>query len=122
MNGMGIPDVQRAKKTIVVSAAGAANEDIGPFRGFLEEVIYTKVDYANGVDFVITSKRTGESLWAENNVNSSVTKRPAALTHDGDGVATTQYDRIFVEGDVNVVIAAGGVSKSGTFEIVCIAE
>ena len=119
---MKIPDVQMAKRTVTTDSAGDADVDIGPFRGFLDQIIYTKTDYATGVDFTITDKQTGDTVWTQVNQDASVIKRPGDLVQDTAGADTTQYDRMFIDGDINVVIANGGDTKSGTFEIHCIAE
>ena len=116
---MQIPDVQKASRTVTVDASGDADVDIGPFRGWLDRIIYTKDDYANGVDFVFTEKSTGRTLISKSNVNSSETFYPSDLTDDTAGVDTSQYDRIFVDGDINLVVDEGGNATSGTFEIWC---
>lgn len=119
---MKIPDFQRANRTVTVDASGDADVDIGPFRGWLERIIYTKDDFANGVDFTITDEDTGRTIWTEANVNSSKTVYSSDLVQDTGGSNTTQYDRIWIKGDVNVVVAQGGNATSGTFEIWCVGE
>jgi hypothetical protein len=92
--------------------------------GLLESIQYVKTDYADGVDFTITAEATGETLWTESNVNAAVTKRPRAPTHSTVGVALVYAatdavaDKIALGRDrVKIVIAAGGVSKIGSFTI-----
>ena len=120
---MKIPDVQKVKATLTTDASGdATNTDFGPFRGYLDKIIYTKVDFATGVDFTITEVNSGETIWTQNNQDASIIKRPGDLVQDTAGADTTQYDRMWIEGDISVVVASGGNTKTGTFEIVCIAE
>jgi len=111
---------QRLVATVTTNAAGAADVDVGPFRGFLEKIIYTKVDYADTVDFTITDNQTAEDLWNEDNVTASQIVRPTALDSDLVGGARATVRPIYIDGDVSIVLANGGDTKSGTFEILCI--
>lgn len=91
--------------------------------GFLSQIRYVKTDFAVGVDFTITTEVTGETLWAETNVDASATRAPRQATHGTDGSAslyasggTAVGDRIAIAADrVKVVIANGGDTKTGTF-------
>lgn len=81
--------------------------------------------YDNGVDFVITSENTGETLWAEDDVNASATRRPRAATHTTAGAAANYdgsnhavLDKIVLAQDrIKIVIADGGNEKTGAFHI-----
>jgi hypothetical protein len=111
--------------TVTTVADGSATAYSGIVNGRLSAIRYVKTDYANGVDFAITSERTGATLWAEDNVNASKTCYPRAGTHDTAGVAalyaaagTAVNDAIVLVNDrVKIVIAQGGDTKSGTFYI-----
>ena len=113
--------------TVTVDASGAATAYLpsaGKCRGLLESIQYEKVDFADGVDFTITDEETGESLWTDTNINASEIVRPRAPTHDQVGAAklyasggTAVGDKIALVSRIKIVIAAGGVSKSGIFRV-----
>lgn len=81
--------------------------------------------FADGVDFTITAETTGETLWAESNVNASAVRYPRAPTHSQAGIpslyaalGTAVQDRPALGNDrVKIAIAQGGSSKIGTFYI-----
>lgn len=87
-----------------------------------------KTDFANGVDFTITSEATGETLWAESNVDASATRAPRQATHGTDGTAalyagsgTAVLDKIALANTrVKIVVASGGDTKTGTFYVVLV--
>ena len=110
---------QAASVTVVVDASGNATEYIGPLYGQLDTLIYTKIDFADGVDFTITKESTGEGVWTESNVNASDLARPRVITQDlVDTDSTTLVIRepiLFAGERIKIVIAQGGVSKSGKF-------
>jgi hypothetical protein len=93
--------------------------------GKIEAIQYVKTDYADGVDFTITSEATGEGIWTESNVNAAVIKHPRAATHDNVGGASLYVaaglavnDKITLGRDrVKIVIASAGVTKTGAFHI-----
>lgn len=93
--------------------------------GKLVSIRYVKDDFADGVDFNITSENTGETLWAESNVNASATRHPRAATQTTAG-AVADYDasnhgvlaKIMLSQDrVKIAIDEGGDEKSGVFHI-----
>lgn len=93
--------------------------------GLLSQIRYVKPgagNFDNGVDFNITLETTGETLWAENDVNASATRAPRQAVHTTAGVAATYdgtratLDKIAIAGDrIKVVVASGGAAKTGTF-------
>lgn len=93
--------------------------------GRVLSIQYVKTDYANGVDFAITSETTGQGLWTESNVNASAIRCPRQPTHDAVGVASLfaaagepVEDYIFLANErVKIVLAQGGDTKSGTFYV-----
>ena len=119
--------VQRLVVEVTVDASGDATTYSPAIQfGLLQQIHYVKDDFANGVDFVITSEATGQILWDEDNVNASATRAPRQATHDTVGVASLYAaggepveDKIALANDrIKIVIAQGGVSTSGTFHFV----
>lgn len=110
---------QAASATVVVDASGAATEYIGPLYGLLDTLIYTKIDFADTVDFAITKESTGEGVWTESNVTASDLARPRVITQeltDTDNTTLVIREPILFAGErIKIVIASGGVSKSGKF-------
>lgn len=94
--------------------------------GKLSQIRYVKDTFDNGVDFTITADATGETLWAENDVNASATRAPRQATHTTVGAAalyaaggTAVLDGILLANDrVKIVVAQGGNAKHGTFHVV----
>ena len=115
------------KFTVPVTTAsdGTATAYSPYLSGFIESIQYVKTDYADGVDFTITADATGETIWAQSDVNAAVTVRPRAATCTTAGVAslyasggTAVNDRIALGRDrVKIVLAQGGNAKSGSFVI-----
>jgi len=110
---------------VTVDASGDATAYSPALYGKLVSISYAKTDYADGVDFTITAETTTETLWAEANVNAAATRYPRAATASTAGVAslyvaagTAVNGRIGLGGDrAKIVVAQGGVSKTGTFHI-----
>src|SRR4051812_17363392 len=115
--------VQRLTVAVTTAADGSATAYSETVTGYLSQVRYSKTDFSNGVDFTITAEATGETLWAENDVNASATRAPRQAVHSTAGVAslyaaagTAVQDRIALVSDrIKIVIASGGDTKSGTF-------
>jgi hypothetical protein len=113
--------VQRVSIPLTTDAAGAATAYSETVTGRILQVRYVKTDFANGVDFVVTSEATGEIIWDEDNVNADATRAPRQATHDTVGVASVYAaggaavnDYIAVANDrIKVVVAAGGDTKTG---------
>lgn len=114
--------------TLTTNSGGAATgylPTLGAVSGKVHSLTYTKVDFANGVDFTITSERTGETIWTQADVNASVTKAPRLPVHGTDGAAALYasggvavLDKIVLTADrIKIVIAQGGDTKSGTFSV-----
>ena len=117
----------RANTVRVLSIADQSGLGYSPyFSGYIESIQYVKTDYANGVDFTITSEATGEAIWVESNVDLAATKHVRAATHTVLGAAALWVaageavnDRIALARDrVKIVIASGGAAgKIGDFVI-----
>jgi hypothetical protein len=95
--------------------------------GKIAAIHYIKTDYADGVDFTITSDGTGETLWTESNVNATDYCYPRAPTHSNAGVAAlyaaggsavNDLIRLGAGDRVKIVLAQGGNVKTGAFHIV----
>lgn len=111
---------------VITDGSGAATAYIGPLTGYLQQIRYIKTDYTDGVDFTITAEGTGQTIWAENDVNAAAQRQPRMPTHSTAGVAALYAsggvavnDRIALSRDrVKIVIAAGGATKTGQFEVI----
>jgi len=117
---------RRFPLTVVTDGAGAATVFSPVLSGSITAIHYIKTDYATGVDFTITADKTGETIWAENNVDANATRAPRFATSTTGGVAALYAAAglavnamIHLSNDrVKIVIAAGGASKTGLFHIV----
>jgi hypothetical protein len=99
--------------------------------GLLSQIRYVKPgagSFTDGVDFTVTLEGTGETLWAENDVNASATRAPRQAIHTTAGVAALYaaggaavLDKIAtVQDRIKVVVAAGGDTKSGSLIFVLV--
>lgn len=117
---------QRVSVPVTVDASGAATAHSSVLTGKLSAIHYVKTDFADGVDFTITLESTGEGIWTESNVNAAASRYPRVPTHDQVGApllyaaaGAAVRDKMAIAQDrVKIVIAQGGVSKSGAFTIV----
>lgn len=111
---------------VTTAADGSATAYSETVTGLLSQIRYVKTDFADGVDFTITAEATGETLWAQQDVNASATVAPRQATHTTAGAAA-----LYASGGVAVLapialandrikieIASGGDTKSGTFHVV----
>ena len=112
---------------MTTDGSGAATGYSDQVNGLLDRIVYEKTDFADGVDFTITLEETGETLWAESNVNAATSRAPRQALHGTDGAASLYadageavLDRIAVAGRVKIVVAQGGDSKTGAFHILTI--
>lgn len=95
------------------------------YNGRIQNVIYTKTDFANGVDFTITTEDTGQNVWVESDVNASATRAPRQPTHDTTGGAESYdgtnpvNDYIWMHNErLKIVVGSGGNAKSGSFRLI----
>lgn len=112
--------------TVATIADGSATAYVAASQGGqILAVIYTKVDYDAGVDFVITSDETGQIILDADNVDASATFCPRQATHlntDGSallyaaGGLAVGAPIVIPPGRIKIVIAAGGNVKTGTFK------
>jgi len=113
------------RKTVAVTtdASGNATAYSEYLTGRIAAVVYSKIDFAAGVDFTITLEATGESLWTEADVNASKTVYPVQKGNlGGTGVASTLIELpMHAANDrVKFSIAQGGNAKTGTFILVVV--
>jgi hypothetical protein len=112
-------------------ASGDAVVYSGTFaNGRLVEVIYTYDDAATGADFTCVGRTTGKALLTITNAaTSTVTWRPRDVIHPvantGAGSALTYdgtneiYEGIWlVDEEIQVTVAQGGDTKSGTLTFI----
>ena len=112
--------------TITTDGSGNATAYSPYTSGRIKSITYVKNNYAAGVDFTITIDGTGETVWAQNDVNASVTVYPRSNTHSTACVAnlyaasgTNVTDVISFSRDrLKFVLAQGGNATSGTFKFV----
>lgn len=119
--------------TLETDSSGAATgyTSVIPY-GKIINVIYTKDDFSDGVDFTITTETTTQNIWVDTNINASETVAPRQAITDTSGDAlyyntalaspAETYpvtDYIYcVNERIKVVIASGGAAKSGTFTFI----
>jgi hypothetical protein len=117
---------ERHVVSVTTAADGSATAYSPVVTGKISTVRYVKTNFADGVDFTITLEATGETVWAEENVNASTSRAPRQATHTTAGVAalyaaggSAVLDKIAVANDrIKIVIASGGNVTSGAFHIV----
>lgn len=94
--------------------------------GRVVTVIYTKTDFADGVDFTITGERTGQTVWTQEDVNAAATVSPRQATHTTAGVAALHaaggeavLDYVWLPFErIKIVVGSGGAAKTGKFTFV----
>lgn len=117
--------VRRFVVPMTVDASGDGTFYTPPIYGHLVSLRYVKNNFADGVDFAVTLETSGETLWAESNVNASATRHPRAATHSTAGAAalyasggTAVNDKIAIGGDrIKVIVDEGGNATSGTLHV-----
>lgn len=111
--------VQKQTVSVTTDESGDATEYSANVTGKIVAIKYTKTDFDNGSTFTITTETTGQGLWTETGVNASKTVRPRVLCQDLVGSdLTDEFDCVHLDNErVKIVIASGGESKTGTFEI-----
>ncbi|HEY9566857.1 MAG TPA: hypothetical protein VIR38_02105 [Thalassobaculum sp.] len=117
--------VRRETVAVTTDASGAATEYTDTVTGRVLGIRYVKGDFADGVDFTITSEATGETVWAESDVNASATRAPRQAIHGTDGAAALYAesgeavrDFVYLAIDrLKIAVADGGDTKTGTFHV-----
>lgn len=116
---------RRERVTVTTNGSGAATAYTNAVNGLLKQIIYTKTDFADGVDFTITTETTAQNLWVDTNINASEKVAPREAAHDttGAGVTFDGTNEIYCEipiasERIKIVIASGGDTKTGTFDFI----
>lgn len=118
---------QRETIAVTTDASGDATAySTNCVTGKIVSIAYTKDDFANGVDFTITTEDTGQNLWVDTNINASETVAPRQATHATDGSASLYAaagepveDYIYAVNErIKIVVAQGGNVTSGTFDVI----
>jgi hypothetical protein len=119
--------VRRLSVTVTTIADGSATAYSDVAEGLLSQIRYVKNNFDNGVDFLITSEATGETLWQQSDVNASATVAPRQATHTTAGAGSVYastdgvLDKIALANDrIKIVISQGGNVKSGTFHFLLV--
>ena len=118
--------VERHTVPVTTDSGGDATAYTPVVTGRILAIIYTKTDFAAGVDFAVTSDVTGQTVWTGTDVNASTTVAPRQPTHDTAGAASLYAaagepveDHIYVATErIKIVVATGGDTKSGSFDVV----
>lgn len=121
--------VQRHRITLTTDASGDATGYTPVVNGRVVNVIYTadgSSPFAATADFTATLEATGQPVWSASDVSASTTVAPRQPTHDTDGnpslyaaAGEPVEDHIFAAEDrVKIVVAQGGDSKVGVFDVV----
>jgi hypothetical protein len=116
---------RRETVSLTTAADGSATGYTPVVNGRVLSLIYTKTDFANGVDFVASLEATGEVIWTGTDVNASAVIYPRVPVHDEAGVVATSdgtrklRDSVVAVNDrVKIVVASGGDTKTGTVTVV----
>jgi len=117
---------QRHVLTLTANGSGAVTGYTPVLSGRIAQIHYVKNNYANTVDFVITSEATEDIIWSEENVTASTVRAPRLPNCTTAGVATTYaatfpvYVNQFVlaADRVKVVVSNAGSGTVGTFHVV----
>lgn len=110
---------QAESVTATTASGGSATVYTAVIRGRVLAVRYTKVDFADGVDFTITTEESLQNVWVDTNINASETVSPKLLNDGTDGADLTAiYDHVRAFNErIKIVIAQGGNAKTGTFTV-----
>jgi hypothetical protein len=117
--------MDRQRVSLTTDASGDVTAYTAVVSGTVRAIVYTKTDFANGVDFTVTGGASGIAIWTGTDVNASTTVMPRGATHGTTGTAalyaaagTGVFDGIPVAGEsIKVVVAQGGNVKSGVLDI-----
>lgn len=116
---------ERHTVSLTTASGGGVTAHTPVVTGRVIACIYDKTDFADTVDFAITSEVTGQNIWTEENVTASETVAPRQPTHDNLGVASL-YAATFPVEDyyvlanerIEVAITNGGDTKTGAITFI----
>ena len=106
---------------VTVDASGNATAYTAKkLNGVIRAITYEKTDFAQDVDFTITTEDTLQDVWVEDPVNASETIYPSVEAQETDGTANTNDHVLIpvVNERIKIVVASGGNAKSGSFIII----
>ena len=120
------------KHTVTVTTGASDGKGSGftpVVNGRILNIIYTKAssgNYADTVDFVVTTEDTAITIWDEDKVTATATVAPRQATHSTAGLAslyaadgTAVNDFIYVANErIKIAVENGGNSKTGTFTVI----
>ena len=116
---------ERHSVALTTAADGSATGYTPHITGRILGIIYTKTDFANGVDFAITLNATGETILTLTDQNSSGVWYPRVQVHDETGTGATldgtrkMREPVAAANDrVKIVIAQGGDTRTGTVTVI----
>lgn len=114
---MAFPQV--ATVTVTADASGDGTGYTENIRGSILAVRYIKSDYADTVDFTITTEESVQNVWVDTNITASETVYPKLLNDATTGADLTAiYDHVRAYNErVKVVVAQAGNATSGTFKV-----
>ena len=106
--------------SITTDGSGDATGFSPVVTGRIQQIAYTKDSFANGVDFTITLEDTGQNVWTELNVDATKTVNPttAADLESGSASSLTEVGIFAASERVKIVVANGGDTLSGSFQII----
>lgn len=81
---------------------------------------YRKTDFADGVDFDVTTETTAQVIWSEDDVNAADDIYPlrAAQGADGADITGAYLYPMAVHERIKVQVASGGNTKTGSVFVV----
>jgi hypothetical protein len=119
-------NITRHQVDITTDGSGAGTGYTPVVSGRVLNVIYVKNNFADTVDFTVTTEKLGQNVWTEANVTANKTVAPGQPTHTQAGVPVVQgetsspvNDYLPVANDrVKVVVANGGNATTGRFYVI----
>lgn len=112
--------IQRHTVAFTTTAGGAATVYSPAVTGQIQSIRYVYDDADTGADFTITAESTGQTIITVTNAGTSTVQwQPRQAIHDAAAAAVAgEYDKIALADErIKIVVAQGGATKSGTFEI-----
>ncbi len=110
---------QMVSVSATTDGSGNATVYTEAFRGRINAVQYVKTDFADGVDFTITTETSAQNVWVDTNINAAEVVQPRIQSNDTAGVLISgAYDAIRVYNErVKIIVGSGGDTKTGTFRV-----
>ncbi len=117
--------VERHRVSLTTAVGGGVTGYTPVVTGRILQIVYTKTDFADGVDFAVTGETSGVNIWTEDNVNATATRAPRQATHTTAGVAALYaaagqavLDHVGIAQErVKIAVTNGGDAKTGVFDV-----